>query len=322
MRAEMNCRDSTARTARSSSAWGFGGADWEESAIRHCGGILSDRVAIGLAVQFHQAPHSRLRIPSWFCGLRNGAAAGNRWRGKRRILRSSTACVARLAICRHAACSGGGTVVTPMGNPHRCDSKDRSQGMAAMAMRTKASKMGSLFLINANLQDMPDFPKIRVVTGRPIELRQLLDPFEPCAAIFRREIDLLAGPDRRLRKWGPYCKTALHQGLCQLRGETMRITGVCLLVMVMAAVGCHKPVGNNLPPAEMLAQPGPGVDGPGPGVLSYQPAIPPVAAASQIYFVGPEGLTVQWDVTAPGRFDSEQLVAPLATTSRRAPCIG
>ena len=38
--------------------------------------------------------------------------------------------------------------------------------------------------------------------------------------------------------------------------------------------------------------------------------MPPVAAASQIYFVGPEGLTVQWDVTAPGRFDSEQLVAP------------
>ena len=26
--------------------------------------------------------------------------------------------------------------------------------------------------------------------------------------------------------------------------------------------------------------------------------------------MGPEGLTVQWDVTAPGRFDSEQLIAP------------
>jgi hypothetical protein len=78
----------------------------------------------------------------------------------------------------------------------------------------------------------------------------------------------------------------------------------------MAAAGCHKPVTNNLPPSEMLAHPGPGVDGPGPGVLAYQPAVPPVAAASQIYFVGPEGLTVQWDVTAPGRFDSEQLVAP------------
>ncbi|MGO9114911.1 MAG: hypothetical protein ACLP9L_37340 [Thermoguttaceae bacterium] len=80
--------------------------------------------------------------------------------------------------------------------------------------------------------------------------------------------------------------------------------------MVMAAIGCHKPVSNNLPPSEMLAHPGPGVDGPGPGVLSYQPAVPPVAASSQIYFVAPEGLTVQWDVTAPGRFDSEQLVMP------------
>jgi hypothetical protein len=90
----------------------------------------------------------------------------------------------------------------------------------------------------------------------------------------------------------------------------MRIMGACLLVMVMAAVGCHKPVSNNLPPSEMLANPGPGVGGPGPGVLQFQPAMQPVAAASQIYFVGPEGLTVQWDVTAPGRFDSEQLVAP------------
>ena len=73
--------------------------------------------------------------------------------------------------------------------------------------------------------------------------------------------------------------------------------------------GCHQPVHNNLPPGEMLAHPGPGVDGPGPGVLAYQPAMPQWRL-SQIYFVGPEGLTVQWDVTAPGRFDSEQLVAP------------
>jgi hypothetical protein len=90
----------------------------------------------------------------------------------------------------------------------------------------------------------------------------------------------------------------------------MRITGVSLLVMAVVAFGCHAPVKNNLPPPQMLAHPGPGVDGPGPGVLAYQPAVPPVAASSQIYFVGPEGLTVQWDVTAPGRFDSEQLVAP------------
>jgi hypothetical protein len=90
----------------------------------------------------------------------------------------------------------------------------------------------------------------------------------------------------------------------------MRITGVFLLIMVMAAAGCQKHLKNNLPPSEMLMHPGPGVDGPGPGVMAYQPAVPPVQASSQIYFVGPEGLTIQWDVTAPGRFDSEQLVAP------------
>lgn len=90
----------------------------------------------------------------------------------------------------------------------------------------------------------------------------------------------------------------------------MRISGVFLLVVAVAAAGCHKPVQNNLPPGEMLAHPGPGMDGPGPGVLAYQPAVPVVAASSQIYFVGPEGLTVQWEVTEHGRFDSEQLVAP------------
>ena len=90
----------------------------------------------------------------------------------------------------------------------------------------------------------------------------------------------------------------------------MRSTGVLLLALAVAASGCHKPVHNNMPPGEMMANPGPGVGGPGPGVLAYAPAAPQVAASSQIYFVGPEGLTVQWDVTAPGRFDSEQLVAP------------
>jgi hypothetical protein len=30
----------------------------------------------------------------------------------------------------------------------------------------------------------------------------------------------------------------------------------------------------------------------------------------QVVFVGPEGMTVNWDVTAPGRFDSEPLVVP------------
>ena len=35
--------------------------------------------------------------------------------------------------------------------------------------------------------------------------------------------------------------------------------------------GCRAPCKNNLPPADMLMHPGPGVDGPGPGVMMYQP---------------------------------------------------
>ena len=64
----------------------------------------------------------------------------------------------------------------------------------------------------------------------------------------------------------------------------MRSTGVLLLALAVAASGCHKPVHNNMPPGEMMANPGPGVGGPGPGVLAYAPAAPQVAASSQIYF--------------------------------------
>ncbi|MGA2033309.1 MAG: hypothetical protein ABSG68_13710 [Thermoguttaceae bacterium] len=44
--------------------------------------------------------------------------------------------------------------------------------------------------------------------------------------------------------------------------------------------------------------------------MSYQPAAPAVNATSQVAFVGPEGTQVQWDVSGPGRFDSEPLTAP------------
>jgi hypothetical protein len=60
----------------------------------------------------------------------------------------------------------------------------------------------------------------------------------------------------------------------------------------------------------MLMHPGPGVDGPGPGVMQYQPAAPVHSMTSQVKFVGPEGMTVKWDVSAPGAFDSQPLVAP------------
>jgi hypothetical protein len=58
---------------------------------------------------------------------------------------------------------------------------------------------------------------------------------------------------------------------------------------------------------------GPGVDGPGPGVIPaqyYGQAGMMTPAASQIAFVGPEGATLVWDVSAPGAFDSAPLTCP------------
>jgi hypothetical protein len=60
----------------------------------------------------------------------------------------------------------------------------------------------------------------------------------------------------------------------------------------------------------MLMHPGPGVDGPGPGVMQYEPEAPSAGLTSQIKFVGPEGMNVLWDVSAPGAFDSSPLVCP------------
>lgn len=67
---------------------------------------------------------------------------------------------------------------------------------------------------------------------------------------------------------------------------------------------------DNLPPAERMMHPGPGVGGPGPGVMSYQPAIPAPSQTTQVAFVGPEGMIVNWDVGMMGQFDSEPLVCP------------
>jgi hypothetical protein len=82
----------------------------------------------------------------------------------------------------------------------------------------------------------------------------------------------------------------------------------------MVIAGCAGPInsGGHLPPANMMMHPGPGVDGPGPGVMTYSPpgSAYNAGAASQLWFRNPEGMEVRWDVTAPGRFDSEPLVLP------------
>jgi hypothetical protein len=126
-----------------------------------------------------------------------------------------------------------------------------------------------------------------------------------------------------------------------------RVQG-CGLVLAATLTGCTIPANspftglaqirpiatphtNVLPPAAMLHHPGPGVEGPGPGIItpaSYEAALEAsgagggmgggpgmgmaygVAPTSQIGFVGPDGMQVRWDISMAGGFDSEPLVAP------------
>ena len=119
------------------------------------------------------------------------------------------------------------------------------------------------------------------------------------------------------------------------------------LSLAAAITGCHIPANsplsgiaglgtaaqpntNVLPPPQMLAHPGPGVDGPGPGIIApvgYEEfvsengvaalatggMVPPVANGppmSQIHFLGPDGMQVRWDIASVGGFDSSPLIAP------------
>ncbi|MHB1036117.1 MAG: hypothetical protein ACYC35_15820 [Pirellulales bacterium] len=85
---------------------------------------------------------------------------------------------------------------------------------------------------------------------------------------------------------------------------------LALVTLVVVAVGCKLPRSNNLPPAARLMHPGPGVDGPGPGVIPPEPVGMVAMPSSQIYFAGPDGMSITWDVGSPGQFDSEPLITP------------
>jgi len=91
-----------------------------------------------------------------------------------------------------------------------------------------------------------------------------------------------------------------------------------------------QPHTNVLPPPQMLAHPGPGVDGPGPGIIApvgyeefvSENGVAPLAAGgmtpliangppmSQVGFLGPDGMQVRWDIATAGGFDSTPLVTP------------
>ena len=80
--------------------------------------------------------------------------------------------------------------------------------------------------------------------------------------------------------------------------------------------------GHNLPPAQMLMEPGPGVGGPGPGVLNRSMRNGPMQNASygsfgvattpnvQVLFDQPKMMKISWDVSAVGMYDSTPLVVP------------
>ncbi len=98
-----------------------------------------------------------------------------------------------------------------------------------------------------------------------------------------------------------------------------------LMAMMLVLAGCktlnsRRPIGpHNLPPTQMMMHPGPGVGGPGPGVMmrAASPTIPiggegmsTQGPSSQIAFIGPDSMTVSWDIDAHGAFDSEPVVCP------------
>ena len=83
------------------------------------------------------------------------------------------------------------------------------------------------------------------------------------------------------------------------------------------------PHSHNLPPAQQLLEPGPGVGGPGPGVLNasalpggpaggpgYGPFGAVVQQAVQVLFDKPELMNVSWDISGIGRYDSVPLTVP------------
>ncbi|MDG2207366.1 MAG: hypothetical protein P8K78_05635 [Pirellulales bacterium] len=82
------------------------------------------------------------------------------------------------------------------------------------------------------------------------------------------------------------------------------------LILAVAAGGCGRHHVNNLPPSQMLMEPGPGVGGPGPGVMLGNLPTPVPFNISQVAFSGPAGMHVIHDTTGQGLFASDPLIVP------------
>ena len=90
-----------------------------------------------------------------------------------------------------------------------------------------------------------------------------------------------------------------------------------ILVTALSVTGCVKPFQqHNLPPAHQLMHPGPGVDGPGPGVLAPQMPVSTMGAAAapafsvQLAFQRPDGMQIHFDSTGMFNFTGDPLVVP------------
>jgi|GEM_PF-296445 hypothetical protein len=108
---------------------------------------------------------------------------------------------------------------------------------------------------------------------------------------------------------GPNCEADCDS--CEKRcGVCGRLAGLfgCMHCKREKPFGHNRGRDYNLPPSAMLMHPGPGVDGPGPGVMMFDPPVPAIPAVAQVRFM-PAGLRVYW-TTAPGVFASEPLICP------------
>ena len=92
-----------------------------------------------------------------------------------------------------------------------------------------------------------------------------------------------------------------------------------IAIAALLTTGCGTMQQHNLPPAEQLAHQGPGVDGPGPGVLMPQqqpvammmPQGPAAAGMSiQAIFNKPDGMQIDLDTTYNGSYSGQTLIAP------------
>ena len=116
----------------------------------------------------------------------------------------------------------------------------------------------------------------------------------------------------------------------------VRICFSSLLVAMAAAVtGCGITGGYNLPPASRLMEPGPGVGGPGPGVLEmpvpqtgvrlisnvhagtwvgssgpFGQMVPQANRSVQVLFARPEAMQISYDTSGTGSFDSVPIITP------------